>query len=248
MTSGLPALGLLIRGGTRSCSPSSPARPGDSGAAAPTPVGNTGGMTLRQSFYRLHPFDDRGFDRAPSRPTWDPSWDPHPAVRPTAALVKTLPRRRAIAPQPSLWTPLSFGKHGGKTLPQVLFADPDYYFWAHEEDAFSCQDTDIGSEVERIYRRATAIRPPRIEGKSEYIEYLTQDGTFAGIQLAPAGTTSGAATLDMSFPRSLKDYDKTGNKILVRDMKAIWFWDASRRMNRRRCEAFFNEVRWFLNP
>jgi hypothetical protein len=205
---------------------------------------------LRQSFYRFTPaLDDQVFDNVPSRHAWDPSWDPHPVGPPTAPLVKRRPRRRAIAPAPSLWTPLDFGKHAGKTLPQVLFTDPDWFFWAYKEDAFDAQSTDISDEVERIYRRATAIRPPYIEGKSQFVEHLTDpDGVFAGIQLAPAGASLGDTTLNMRFPRSLKKYDKRGYKVLLSDVRHIWFGDPSYRMNRRRAEAFFNDVRWFENP
>lgn len=199
-------------------------------------------MTLRQSLYYSRRFDDGVSDEVPD-------WVPDPMVEAPEPVVRTRSRRRSRPRVPSLWTPLSFGKHYGKTLPQVLFSDPDYYFWAREEDAFDAQNTDISDEVERIYRRATAVRPPYIQGKSQYVEHLTDDdGVFAGIQLAPAGATSGAATLDMSYPRSLKNYDKRGYKILIADMKAIWFGDTSRRMNRRRCELFFNDENRFARP
>jgi hypothetical protein len=186
-------------------------------------------------------FDDDGSDVTPD-------WVPDPMVESPEPVVTASPRRRATVPVPSLWTPLPFGRHGGKTLPQLIFADPDYFFWGWENDAFACRGFDV-EEVERIHRRATAIRPPYIDGKSQFIEHLTDDdGVFAGIQLAPAGATSGDSTLDMSFPRSCKHYDKTGNRLLVRDMKAIWFGDPSYRMNKARCEEFFNDESWFANP
>jgi hypothetical protein len=28
------------------------------------------------------------------------------------------------------WLQLRFGKHEGKTLPQIVLSDPDYFFWA----------------------------------------------------------------------------------------------------------------------
>lgn len=30
------------------------------------------------------------------------------------------------------WTALEFGRHTGRSLPQVMFADPDWFFWAVE--------------------------------------------------------------------------------------------------------------------
>jgi hypothetical protein len=34
------------------------------------------------------------------------------------------------------WSTLNFGKHAGKTLPQIVFADPDWFFWAIETNVF----------------------------------------------------------------------------------------------------------------
>jgi len=34
------------------------------------------------------------------------------------------------------WSILPFGKHKGKTLPQIVFTDPDWFFWAMEENVF----------------------------------------------------------------------------------------------------------------
>ena len=34
------------------------------------------------------------------------------------------------------WSSLEFGKHEGKTIPQVVFSDPDWFFWAIQEDVF----------------------------------------------------------------------------------------------------------------
>ena len=35
------------------------------------------------------------------------------------------------------WTELNFGKHAGKSLPQILFADPDWFFWAVDNNVFA---------------------------------------------------------------------------------------------------------------
>ena len=34
-----------------------------------------------------------------------------------------------------MWSVLNFGRYRGKTLPQVLLRDPDYFFWAAEDGA-----------------------------------------------------------------------------------------------------------------
>ena len=32
-----------------------------------------------------------------------------------------------------IWTTLNFSRHVGKTLPQILFSDPDWFFWAMDK-------------------------------------------------------------------------------------------------------------------
>jgi hypothetical protein len=48
--------------------------------------------------------------------------------------------------------------------------------------------------------------------------------------------------IDFYVPRSYAQYDKTGYKNFVFALKTILFGDRSHRMNRRACEAFFNDA------
>jgi hypothetical protein len=181
---------------------------------------------------------------------WDDEW--------CERLCAIAPKKVSKAPPVhSLWTALEFGKHIGKTLPQVLFTDPDWFFWAFEEDAFAYQDGQVLDEVERIYRRATSIRIPSRHRPGLAVEYIISDGRFEGLRLTPANAVVGGignstsylkSVFDMSVPRKWRDYDKTGMRTMLRDLKEILFRDASRRMNRRRCEEFFNDVSRFRNP
>ena len=34
------------------------------------------------------------------------------------------------------WIKLEFGKHRGLTLPQIMFCDADYFFWAYATGVF----------------------------------------------------------------------------------------------------------------
>ena len=53
------------------------------------------------------------------------------------------------------YTPLMFGKFKGKTLPQVVFVDPDYFFWLHGKNILHGR---LRQEADEIYGKATAIR------------------------------------------------------------------------------------------
>jgi hypothetical protein len=34
------------------------------------------------------------------------------------------------------WSDLTFGKYKGKSLPQIVLRDPDYFFWGVDKGAF----------------------------------------------------------------------------------------------------------------
>lgn len=149
----------------------------------------------------------------------------------------------------SRWHPLTFGKHEGLTLPQVIFKDPDWFFWAFEEWDRSRLSSEIWAEMNAVHRRATSIRvPPRGE-EAMGVEYLHQNGRAAGLQAVPATLIPDAAEegversdrIDLSWPRRLRHYDKLGCSIVLRDMKEIVLGSASARMTKDRCEAFFED-------
>ena len=59
------------------------------------------------------------------------------------------------------WTKLWFGKkHKGKTLPQIMFKDPDWFFWAIEKGVFKNKGK-LGEEAWEIYQKARKIKIPR---------------------------------------------------------------------------------------
>lgn len=55
------------------------------------------------------------------------------------------------------WRILPFGKYKGKTLPQIVFADPDWFFWVV---AVGFKSGALAVEAEKIRHRATHIRIP----------------------------------------------------------------------------------------
>ena len=64
------------------------------------------------------------------------------------------------------WTVLPFGKYTGRTLPQVLFTDPGWFFWAHTKPLHGAVAYDAGV----LYPKATRIRVPRTENL--LVEYV----------------------------------------------------------------------------
>ena len=149
-----------------------------------------------------------------------------------------------------VWSALDFGKHAGKTLPQVMFSDPDWFYWAYESGAFN-GDLLLKKESEEIHAKSTAIQvPQRGEGKM-VVEYTVHKPThkFNGLDLVPeskpyhkgSSVTFRRSVIDMSLVRRIAKYDKLGYKRLIRDLKHLLFGDSQIRMTKRRCEDFFSD-------
>lgn len=148
------------------------------------------------------------------------------------------------------WMELDFGKHEGKTLPQVLFSDPDWFFWAVETGVFK-KRMYLKSEVEKIFNRATRIKIPQTGEKTLVVEYWIHHPTkkFSHFDLVPidrsphvgSSTTFRSDYIDMSVPRRIARYDKTGCKALIRSLKSHILGGPKVRLTRQLCESFFDE-------
>lgn len=148
------------------------------------------------------------------------------------------------------WTKLWFGKHKDKTLPQVLFSDPDWFFHAVETNIFGNKGR-LAAEAKEIDKKVRNIRIPDKEGKDLVVEYGLHPSThkFGDLELVPrnrpkydgAAITERMDVIDLSYPGKFALYDKGGYKILLSFIKKYLFGGSSYRMTRRRCEAFFDD-------
>jgi hypothetical protein len=142
------------------------------------------------------------------------------------------------------WTVLNFGKHKGKTMPEIIFADADWFFWAYEKNAFKGA---LAREAQEIYRRARSIKIPQRNGRKMLVEYVFdhKTGKFGSMYLIPDNPglyhLRVSHVIDFYVPRAYAKYHKTGCKNLVFAFKAIYFGDVSHRMNRQAREDFFND-------
>ena len=86
------------------------------------------------------------------------------------------------------WTTLNFGKYAGKTLPQILFCDPDWFFWAMDQQIFHSR-TALGQEAQDLDYKARHIRIPAHDGTPLVAQYtFTPEGKFSHLWLAYAPT------------------------------------------------------------
>lgn len=146
------------------------------------------------------------------------------------------------------WTTLSFGKHEGKSLPQVLFADPDWFFWAVENKAL--KSAQLQAEAAQLWHKATHIKVPQSPGQKMMAEHFIHrpTGKYSHFEVVPedrqphagASATIRQDVLDLRVPRLIAKYDKTGNKSFISSLKHHYFGSKSARMTKERCEAFFD--------
>ncbi|WCK69395.1 hypothetical protein [Agrobacterium tumefaciens] len=154
---------------------------------------------------------------------------------------------RTVYAEAIMWSEMPIGKYKGKTLPQLLLTDPDYFFWAMEQDDFF--RGGLAKQAADILRKARRIKIPKPDPANWRVEYfLTPDGKFAHFDIVEAdraphvgsSRTSRSPTLDFAYVRQTRDYDKLGYKHFIKSFKYFYFGSSDVRLNKAKCEAFFD--------
>ena len=152
-----------------------------------------------------------------------------------------------------MWSKLEFGKHDGKTLPQVVLSDPDWFFWVVDNGVFDHTPPALQAEAKDVLRKATRIKIPKPDPENWQIKYIMDpDGKFSRFEIVEAtrhthmglSITARATHLDLSFVRRKNAYDKVGNKRMLQCFKHYYFQNAS--LTKRRCEGFFTNSKNFV--
>jgi hypothetical protein len=145
----------------------------------------------------------------------------------------------------SSWPSIRFGKYKGLSLPQIVFRDPDYFFWAF-------QNTELGRDplAIEVYRKARRIIPVW-KGRTDWLveySYLGPYGSFGFELVEPQRPVHEGGSLairkcyiDLAAAREYKNYDKTGGKLLLDCLKATVFDNPSYRFTKKVAEEFFSD-------
>src|SRR5206468_2071813 len=112
-------------------------------------------------------------------------------------------------------------------------------------------DHEMEDEARMVYGRATCIRIPQPVGERLVAEYALHhsDGKFADVEVVPesrpahqgSSRTFRLPVFDLSVAHRCCKYDKSGSKALVRTVKFCVFGSSNYRLNRERCERFFED-------
>ena len=145
------------------------------------------------------------------------------------------------------WTEIYWScRYKGKTLPQVLFSDPDWFFFMVERGNFNNKGV-LADEAMEFDRKACNIKIPQREGKNLVAEYYVHQptGKFQDMRLVPRSQESHRGSIrsnviDLSVPRQISNCDKQGYRGLIRDVKFHIFGSPRYQMTKARCESFFD--------
>ena len=145
------------------------------------------------------------------------------------------------------WTKLPFGKHLGKTLPQIVAANLDWFYYMLPK-----LRGKLGVEGRVLARRMKAVKIPGRRRRRE-VEYYDEDGRFNGFRLVKTSSpmhSRGAIRLphlDMSLAANGRTYAKRECRQMIRCFR-VYFIGKNKRLTRKRCEKFFSDADNFLNP
>jgi hypothetical protein len=83
------------------------------------------------------------------------------------------------------WTTLNFGKHTGKTLPEIILADADWFSWAFEKGVFK---GGLANEAAEFMQKARAVKIPKPDPENWQVEYSYEG--FGSLRPISRGLTS----------------------------------------------------------
>ncbi len=143
---------------------------------------------------------------------------------------------------------MPFGRYKGKTLPQIIVRDLDWFFWALPKLYGKLAD-----EAKELARKVRSIKIPKSKRAKLVVEYqFEMEPRFCGFSFVKAVSphytrwTTRLPYLDLSWPLRRKKYDKRSGRIMIQDFR-IHYFGKRKRLTKDRCEEFFSNDRNFIS-
>jgi hypothetical protein len=145
------------------------------------------------------------------------------------------------------WSTIRFGKYEGKTLPEIILIDLDWFYWALPK-----LYGKVEADAQDLARKVRAIKIPGPNRKKLEVEYrYERDDRFRGFTFVKASSSAYHSRWSTRLPHldlSLclrRKYDKRGGRILLRDFRIHYFGE-HKRLTKKRCEKFFSDQKNFI--
>ena len=147
------------------------------------------------------------------------------------------------------WSTFTFGKHIGKTLPQVVLEDPDWFFIAYERGEF-VRRMELLPQANRIFDKATSIKVPSAGEEKMVAEYSIDPftGKFLAIEIVAQSEPFDPESIwsfrkkviDLTAARHILFSDTTGGERIALQVRDLLF-GKDIELTRELCERFFND-------
>lgn len=145
----------------------------------------------------------------------------------------------------------------GKTFPQIIFNDPDWFFYCYHRGDFN-NNPSQKSQADFVYNRARNIKIPNNEHanlKAEYV-FLKKNAKFIRLDIITNETTQvDESTLvicikhiDMLVIMQSLRFNKVENSLKLKQIKYILFFSNNYSMTKNRSEKFFSNPDNFILP
>jgi hypothetical protein len=137
------------------------------------------------------------------------------------------------------WSTVPFGKYQGKSFPEIIVRDPDWFFWVLPK-----LYGKLGEEAQELARRARAIKPPRRGRRRLEVEYqIDRDRQFDGFEFVDADSPPSrwSTICGGSFAENTR-----AGRIMRRDFRSHYF-GKHKRLTKEGCEEFFSNDANFID-
>ncbi len=150
---------------------------------------------------------------------------------------------------------VNFGNtNKGKTLPQIIFSDPDWFFWAVENNVFRGKGPLEIEAKELDYKTRNICIPPGMVAEY-WIDCKTKKFNYTKLVEKDRPPHEGSSetfrkdVIDLSVPRQIVGYNKYGYGNMLISVKIHLFGDRHIRLTKKRCEEFFeNNDNFRIDP
>jgi hypothetical protein len=145
------------------------------------------------------------------------------------------------------WSVVPFGRYRGKTLPEIIARDLDWFFWMLPK-----LYGRLGTEARDLARKVRAVKIPKRHWRKFEVEYrFDVDNRFCGFAFVKTHSrrwkwTTRLPHVDLAWPLRRKKCNKRAGRILIRDFRILYF-GRHKRLTKQRCEEFFDNDKNFLH-
>lgn len=134
-----------------------------------------------------------------------------------------------------------------KTLPEIIFEDPDYFLWGYEKNIFS-KSISLQYEADELYDKIRNMKIPENDDNKLVCEFCKnpKTGKLDILQLnncfdRDKNCVYSNRSIDISLPRNYEINPLENTNVLLPQLFKILFGDANIKPSKNLCIEYFND-------